>query len=88
MTELACAPADWATEFEPDEQDLALAQRSLLDTLAVMCAAYDHPLRHLFDQLGEAGCWAALAHVLDFDDLHMPSTPHISAICVPVALAT
>jgi 2-methylcitrate dehydratase PrpD len=26
--------------------------------------------------------------VLDFDDLHMPSTTHISAVCVPTALAT
>jgi 2-methylcitrate dehydratase PrpD len=25
--------------------------------------------------------------VLDFDDLHMPSTTHISAVCVPTALA-
>ena len=28
-----------------------------------------------------------LAHVLDFDDLHMESTTHISAVCVPAALA-
>jgi 2-methylcitrate dehydratase PrpD len=26
--------------------------------------------------------------VLDFDDLHMPSTTHVSAVCVPTALAT
>jgi 2-methylcitrate dehydratase PrpD len=27
------------------------------------------------------------AHILDFDDLHMPSTTHISTVCVPAALA-
>ena len=26
--------------------------------------------------------------MLDFDDLHMPSTTHVSAVCVPTALAT
>ena len=31
--------------------------------------------------------WAVAAHVLDFDDLHMESTTHISAVCVPTALA-
>jgi 2-methylcitrate dehydratase PrpD len=56
--------------------------------VAVARAARKHPLRPLFEQLGEAGRLAATAHVLDFDDLHMPSTAHISAICVSVALAT
>ncbi|MBV9047585.1 MAG: MmgE/PrpD family protein, partial [Solirubrobacterales bacterium] len=87
-TDQATALANWATQLQPSEEDLALARRSLLDTLAVAYAARDHPLRALFDQLADAGRWAALAHVLDFDDLHMPSTTHISAICVPVALAT
>jgi len=41
----------------------------------------------LFGVLTETGRWAALAHVLDYDDLHMPSTTHISAVCVPAALA-
>ncbi len=95
MTELAATPTDratalahWATGLQPSETDLALARRSLLDTLGVAYAARDHSLRPLFTQLGDAGRLAALAHVLDFDDLHMPSTTHISAICVPVALAT
>ncbi len=52
-----------------------------------MCAGRDHPRAPLFDQLSEAGRWAALAHVLDYDDLHMPSTTHISAVCVPAALS-
>ena len=29
-----------------------------------------------------------LAHVLDFDDLHVQSTTHVSAVCVPAVLAT
>lgn len=80
--------ASWATRLEPTEADLVLAERSLRDTLAVAHAARDHPLRHLFDHLADAGRWAALAHVLDFDDLHLPSTAHISAICIPSALAS
>jgi 2-methylcitrate dehydratase PrpD len=80
--------ARWATRLEPSEDDLALARRSLLDTVAVMFAARDDPLTGVFAQLSEPGRWAALAHVLDFDDLHMASTAHISAVCVPVALAS
>src|SRR5437868_1082580 len=88
MTNAARTLASWATNFEPTEEDLALAERALRDTLAVaLAAAHDHPQRHLFDELPDAGQWAALAHVLDFDDLHLPSTTHVSAICVPVALA-
>ena len=33
-----------------------------------------------------AGPWPGTS--LDFDDLHMPSTAHVSAICVPASLAT
>ena len=80
--------ARWATDLEPSQEDLALARRSLLDTVAVMVAARADPLADLFDRLGsEAGRWAARAHVLDYDDLHMPSTTHVSAVCVPAALA-
>ena len=78
--------ARWATSLEPSEDDLALARRSLHDTIAVMHAGGDHPLSRLFGQLSEPGRWAALAHVLDYDDLHMPSTAHVSAVCVPAAL--
>ncbi len=80
--------ARWATELEPSQHDLALARRSLLDTVAVMFAARGDPLRALFEQLSEAGQWGALAHVLDFDDLHMPSTTHVSTVCVPAALVS
>ncbi len=88
MTSAAASLASWATSLDPSEEDLALADRSLRDTLAVMYAARQHPLRHLFEQLPDPGRLAALAHVLDFDDLHMASTTHISAICVPVALGS
>ncbi len=83
----ADALALWATEFEPSEADFALAQRSLVDTVAVLFAGRSELPAAFLDQLGEAGRWAALAHVLDFDDLHLESTTHISAVCVPVALA-
>jgi 2-methylcitrate dehydratase PrpD len=84
---LADRLARWATELDPTEDDLALARRSLLDTLGVMFAARGDPLAPLFARLSGAGRWAALAHVLDYDDLHLPSTTHIGAVCVPVALA-
>ena len=38
--------------------------------------------------LPDGARWAVAAHVLDFDDLHMGSTTHISALCVPAALTT
>jgi len=78
--------AGWATSLDPSEEDLALAQRSLLDTVAVAWAARRDPLCRVFGRLSETGRLAALAHVLDYDDLHLPSTTHISAVCVPVAL--
>src|SRR6202042_1808433 len=79
--------ARWATELEPTEDDRALARRSLLDTVGVMFAARDNELAPVFGELTETGRWTALAHVLDYDDLHLPSTTHISAVCVPVALS-
>jgi len=88
MTSTARVLAQWAHDLDPTEQDLALADRSLLDTMAVTLAARDHPVARIAASLGEPGQWAAAGHVLDFDDLHMPSTTHISAVCVPTALAT
>jgi 2-methylcitrate dehydratase PrpD len=35
----------------------------------------------------EATRWATAAHALDYDDLHLQTTTHISAVCVPAALA-
>lgn len=37
--------------------------------------------------MSEPGRWSTAAHVLDFDDLHIPSTAHISAVCLPAAVA-
>ncbi|WP_017543539.1 MmgE/PrpD family protein [Nocardiopsis prasina] len=80
--------ADWAHALDPSEDDRALARRSLRDTLAVTLAARDHPLVPLTRGLPEEARWAAIGHVLDFDDLHLPSTTHISVVCVPAVLAT
>jgi 2-methylcitrate dehydratase PrpD len=88
MTPLAGALAGWATAFQPSADDLALADRALVDTIAVAVAARDDPVRDLLRDLPPEGAWAALAHVLDFDDLHLPTTTHISAVCVPAVLAT
>lgn len=88
MTATAEALARWALTLEPTDADLALAERALQDTVAVAVAARAHPLRAVIGPLTEVGQWAALAHVIDFDDLHMESTSHISTVCVPVALAT
>lgn len=79
--------ARWATELDPSKEDFALADRSLVDTLAVTVGALRSPLVPVVAQLPEAARWAALGHVLDFDDLHMESTAHISVVCVPAALA-
>jgi 2-methylcitrate dehydratase PrpD len=87
MTSTAGALAQWAHDLEPAGEDLVLADRSLQDTVAVTLAARDHPVTRLAAGLGEGGHWAAAGHVLDFDDLHMPSTTHISVVCVPTALA-
>jgi 2-methylcitrate dehydratase PrpD len=80
------ALAEWAAALTPADSDRALASAALRDTVAVSLAAREHPLGGVFEGLGEAGHWAALAHVLDFDDLHLASTAHISAICVPATL--
>jgi 2-methylcitrate dehydratase PrpD len=78
---------EWACRHPPDPVDTALAQRSLLDTAAVALAARDHPVRALTAGLPDAARWAAVAHVLDFDDLHIDSTTHISVVIVPAVLA-
>lgn len=86
MTSTARVLAQWAHDIEPTAADLALADRSLVDTVAVALAAREHPVMKVAASLSEAGRWATAAHVLDFDDLHMPSTTHVSAVCVPVVL--
>jgi 2-methylcitrate dehydratase PrpD len=83
---LAGRLAQWACDLEPTEDDLALADRSLADTVAVALAGREHPVTRLAGSWPEGPRWAVAAHVLDFDDLHMESTTHISAVCVPTAL--
>jgi 2-methylcitrate dehydratase PrpD len=85
---IALALADWAQGLRPDPGGLARADRSLTDTVAVALAARRHPVTRLAAALPDGARWAVAAHVLDFDDLHMESTTHISAVCVPTALAT
>ncbi len=88
MTALALALAEWADGLRPAPGDLELADRSLRDTVAVALAASGHRVTRLAAGLPDGARWAVAAHVLDFDDLHMESTTHISALCVPTALAT
>ena len=88
MTSIAEDLATWAVDFKPTTQDVELAQRSLLDTIAVTIAARNEPIARVVSDLSEATRWAVLGHVLDFDDLHMESTAHISVVCVSAALAT
>jgi 2-methylcitrate dehydratase PrpD len=76
----------WAADLRPSPDDLELAERALLDTVAVTLAARDHPVTTLARSLPEGARWAVASHVLDFDDLHMESTTHVSAVCVPTAL--
>jgi 2-methylcitrate dehydratase PrpD len=87
LTGIAESLAEWAFELRPTDDDLVLAERSLLDTVAATLAAREHWVAGLAAALPEAGCWAAIGHVLDFDDLHMESTTHISVVCVPAVLA-
>ncbi len=79
--------AAWAHRYRPTGDDLELAHRALLDTVAVALAARDGRMRTLTAGLPDAERWAAIGHVLDFDDLHLPSTAHVSVVCVPATLA-
>ena len=88
MTSVAVTLAEWAAGLEPGREDLDLAHRSLLDTVAVTLAGRDHRVTRLASGLAAGARWAVAGHVLDFDDLHMPSTTHVSVVCVPTALAT
>ncbi len=79
--------ARWLADFQPTEQDLDLADRALLDTVAVTIAARGEAINALAALLSQAGRWAVVGHILDYDDLHVESTTHISTVCIPVALA-
>src|SRR5262252_3733220 len=88
MTALALTLAEWAHDLRPEPGDLDLASRSLQDTVAVALAAHRHPVTRLAAGLPDGARWAVAGHVLNFDDLHMESTTHVSVVCVPAALAT
>lgn len=88
MTTMARDLAHWAHTLVPTDHDLQLAQRALVDTVAVTLAARDHDLARISAALPPAARWSAVGHVLDFDDLHIESTSHISVVCVPATLAT
>jgi 2-methylcitrate dehydratase PrpD len=86
-TPLASRLGAWAASWEPQARDEEMARGALIDTVCVALAARGHRLAAQARTLGAAGQWAVMAHALDYDDLHLPSTSHISAVCVPVALA-
>jgi 2-methylcitrate dehydratase PrpD len=88
MVSVADRVAGWAAGAVPADADLDLADDALLDTLSVIVAAVRAGLHLGTPALGPAGAASALAHVLDFDDVHLPSTSQISAVCLPVALAS
>jgi len=79
--------AAWATAFDPSAEDAALARRSLLDTVAVAIAGKGEPVTRIAAAEDEATHWATAAHALDYDDLHLESTAHVSVVCVMAALA-
>jgi 2-methylcitrate dehydratase PrpD len=86
--DIATELAHWAHALKPSDADLELSCRALIDTAAVGLAARQHPINRLTSHLDEPGRWAVAAHVLDYDDMHLESTTHISAVCVPATLAT
>lgn len=88
MISIARDLAAWAWDLVPTPEDLTLADRALIDTIAVALAAHDHPVMRIVGELPEEARWAVAGHVLDFDDLHMSSTTHVSVVCVPTVLAT
>ncbi|HVD01735.1 MAG TPA: MmgE/PrpD family protein [Candidatus Dormibacteraeota bacterium] len=85
-TSSAQALAGWAAAYRPDADDRALARRALIDTLAVAVAGRKEPVARLAAAEEEAIHWTAAAHALDYDDLHLESTAHVSVVCVPAAL--
>lgn len=87
LAPVATRLAAWTHEYSPTPADLALAGRALQDTAAVALAARDHPIAGIVAGMSEGARWATMGHVLDFDDLHLESTTHISVVVVPTVLA-
>ena len=58
--------ADWAVRMKPSAEDLALADRALLDTVAVGLAAREEPILSIAAGLPEEAQWAvalSLIHI-------------------------
>lgn len=79
--------AEWACAVRPGPADEELARRALVDTVAVTLAAADDPVAGYTVGAEAALRWASVGHVLDFDDVHLPSTSHISVVCAAATLA-
>jgi len=79
--------ADWAFQLRPDNCDLDVARKALVDTVAVTLAASDEPVVRMTRGLPEPLRWAAIGHALDFDDVHLPSSSHVSVVCVNATLS-
>jgi hypothetical protein len=65
---LARRLAGWASGLTPTREDLALATRSMRDTLAGTVAARNDDIRAIVADSPEPLGWASIGHVLDFDD--------------------
>jgi len=83
ITELA----DWAAAYRPTDADDRVASTALVDTIAVTLAAEADPIVDVTAGMPEPLRWGAIGHVLDFDDVHLPSTSHVSVVCVNAVLA-
>lgn len=79
--------AEWAVAVEPDDAGAELAQRSLVDTVAVTLAGGRERVATSSVGTPEALRWATIGHALDYDDVHLPSTSHISVVCATATLA-
>jgi 2-methylcitrate dehydratase PrpD len=79
--------ADWACDVRPEPADVELARRALVDTVAVTLAGAGEPVAGWTAGADAALRWAAVGHVLDFDDVHLPSTSHVSVVCAAATLA-
>jgi 2-methylcitrate dehydratase PrpD len=87
MKHAASKLASWALHLAPTDGEMQLADGALIDTCAVAVAALGEPVTRLVEDAPTAGRWATIGHFLDYDDLHIPSTSHISVVCVPATLA-
>src|SRR4030081_544940 len=70
--------AEWAAGVRPTPGDEKLARRALVDTVAGTLAAAD--ARDTGWTAGSPAVlrWAAVGHVLDVDDVHLPSSSRVS----------